>query len=72
MDYQPSIPTPVRDAVYISGLILGAATVLAAGIIGVWFPDLKDQVDATGVYVSGFVTVIVGGLGTIYRPGAQP
>lgn len=70
-DYQPAVPVKVRDAVYIGGLIAGAAVGLAAGIVAIWFPSYSEQVNATGIVLTTFITTIVGGLGTVYRPGAQ-
>ncbi len=61
----------MRDGIYIGGVIAGALTGLIVTIVAVWFPAYSDQANATGVAVSTFIAVIVGGLGTIYRPGAQ-
>jgi hypothetical protein len=72
MDSQnPSIPVKVRDAVYIGGLIAGALIGATAGVVAIWFPDISDQVNATAIVLSSGITVIVGGLGTAYRPGAR-
>jgi LytS/YehU family sensor histidine kinase len=70
-DYQPSIPPKVRDAVYIGGLVAGALVGLVAAVVAVWAPDYSEQVNATAVAVSTFIALVVGGLGTVYRPGAQ-
>jgi hypothetical protein len=70
-DYSPTIPPKVRDAVYITGLIVSALVLLVVGLVGIWFPDFKDQTSESGVVITSFVALIVSGLGTAYRPGAQ-
>ena len=69
--YKPTIPPKVRDAVYIGGLIVGGLTGLAVTLVAVWLPEYSEQANGTGVAVTTFVALIVGGLGTAYRPGAQ-
>lgn len=71
MPDQPTIPPKVRDAVYIGGLIIAALVLLVVGLVGVWLPEYKDQASQTGVVINSFVALLVSGLGTIYRPGAQ-
>lgn len=68
---QPTIPPKVRDAVYIGGLIVSGLVALVVGIVGIWLPELQEQVSQTGVVVAAFVALIVSGLGTAYRPGVQ-
>jgi hypothetical protein len=71
MDPNPGVPVKVRDAIYIGGLVAGAVIGAVAGVVAIWFPDISEQVNATAVVLSTGIAVIVGGLGTAYRPGAQ-
>ena len=70
-DTTPAVPVKVRDAIYIGGLVAGAVTGAVAGVVAIWFPDISEQMNATAVVLSTGIAVIVGGLGTAYRPGAQ-
>lgn len=71
MDYKPTIPPKVRDAVYIGGLITAPAVGLIAAIVAIWLPAYSEPVNATAIAVGSFVATIVAGVGTVYRPGAQ-
>jgi hypothetical protein len=70
-DYQPTVPARVRDGVYWATLGTAAASALAAGIAGIWFPDIAAQVVATGGVATTVMGIIGGGVGVVYRPGAQ-
>lgn len=68
--YKPTVPEPVRDAVYWTTLATAAASALASGVAGIWFPDLAGQVLATGGVLTTVMGIIGGGVGVVYRPGA--
>lgn len=69
--YQPTVPVTVRDAVYWITLGTAAASALASGVAGIWFPDIAGQVLATGGVATTVMGIIGGGVGVVYRPGAQ-
>lgn len=69
--YEPTVPKRVRDAVYWLTLGTAAASTLASGIAGIWFLDIAPQVLATGGVFTGVMGIIGGGVGVVYRPGAQ-
>lgn len=71
LDYTPAVPARVRDAVYWTTLATAAASALASGVAGIWFPDIAAQVLATGGVVTTVMGIIGGGVGVVYRPGAQ-
>lgn len=68
--YQPSVPVSVRDGVYWITLGTAAASALASGVAGIWFPDIAGQVLATGGVATTVMGIIGGGVGVVYRPGA--
>ncbi|MBN9207287.1 MAG: hypothetical protein J0H96_01325 [Microbacterium ginsengisoli] len=70
-DYQPTVPTRVRDVAYIGGLVITAAVGLASAVVGIWAPEYGDRAAQTGVAILTATGIIVSGLGVIYRPGAQ-
>lgn len=69
--YRPQVSPRVRDAVYWATLGAAAASALASGIAGIWFPGVAPEVLATGGVVTTVMGIIGGGVGVIYRPGAQ-
>ena len=72
LEYQPTVPATVRDAVYWITLATAAASALASGVAGIWFTDIAGQVLATGGVATTVMGIIGGGVGVVYRPGAQP
>lgn len=70
-DYQPQVPASVRDGVYWTTLGTAAASALASGIAGIWFPDVAAQVLATGGVATTVMGIIGGGIGVVYRPGGN-
>lgn len=68
--YEPQVPVSVRDGVYWTTLATAAASALASGIAGIWFPDIAGQVLATGGVATTVMGIIGGGVGVVYRPGA--
>lgn len=68
--YRPSVPVSVRDRVYWITLGTAAASALASGVAGIWFPDIAGQVLATGGVATTVMGIIGGGVGVVYRPGA--
>lgn len=71
VDYNPTVPVGVRDGVYWVTLGTAAASALASGIAGIWFPEIAAQVLATGGVATTVMGIIGGGVGVVYRPGAQ-
>lgn len=69
--YEPTVPVTVRDGVYWVTLATAAASALASGIAGIWFPDIAGQVLATGGVATTVMGIIGGGVGVVYRPGMQ-
>lgn len=69
--YRPQVPVGVRDGVYWTTLATAAASALASGIAGIWFPDIAGQVLATGGVATTVMGIIGGGVGVVYRPGAN-
>lgn len=69
--YKPKVPVVVRDVAYWVTLGAAAASALATGLAGIWWPDIAPQVLATGGVVTTVTGIIGGGVGVIYRPGAQ-
>lgn len=69
--YRPEVPKGVRDAVYWATLGVAAASLMASGLAGIWTPDIAPQVLATTGVATGVMGIIGGGVGVIYRPGAQ-
>lgn len=69
--YRPHVPKRLRDAVYWATLGIAAVSLLASGLAGIWTPDIAPQVLATTGVVTGVMGVIGGGVGVVYRPGAQ-
>ena len=70
-DYRPAVPVHVRDGVYWITLGAAAASALASGVAGIWFPDIAGQVLATGGVLTTVMGIIGGGVGVVYRPGAD-
>lgn len=71
MDYQPTIPSKVRDVAYIAGLIVTAVVGLAVTVVSVVVPDVQAQAAQIGTATLTATGIIVSGLGVVYRPGAQ-
>lgn len=69
--YHPTVPKKVRDAVYWATLGTASVAALASGIAGIWFPEVAPQVLATGGVATTVMGIIGGGVGVVYRPGAQ-
>lgn len=67
--YQPDVSERTRGVVYFATMATAAASALASGIAGIWFPDIAAQVLATGGVATTVMGIIGGGLGVIYRPG---
>lgn len=70
-DYKPTVPPKVRDAVYWTTLGTAALSALASGIAAIWYPEYAQQVLATGGVLTTVTGIIGGGVGVVYRPGAQ-
>ncbi|MGB3375320.1 MAG: hypothetical protein WBA87_09290 [Microbacterium sp.] len=69
--YRPDVSERTRGVVYFTTLATAAASALASGIAGIWFPDIAAQVLATGGVATTVMGIIGGGVGVIYRPAAQ-
>jgi hypothetical protein len=66
--YRPEVSPAVRAGVYWATLATAAASALASGIAGIWFPDIAPEVLATGGVAATVMGIIGGGVGVIYRP----
>ena len=70
-DYKPTISRRVRDIAYFITLGVAATNALVVGVAVIWLPDLAANIAATGGVVTTVMGIIGGGLGVVYRPGAQ-
>lgn len=70
-EYQPTISPKTRDAVYITGLVVTAATGLGTVVTGVLFPEVRAQAAEIAAGILTATGIIVSGLGVAYRPGAR-
>ncbi len=68
---RPEVPKRVRDAVYWATLGIAAASLLVSGLTSIWLPGIAPEVLASTGVVTGVMGVVGGGVGVIYRPGAQ-
>ena len=65
----PAVPPRVRSVVYYAGLIIGALTLAASGLAGIWLdPELAERVASSAGVISGVGAFVAGGLGVAYRP----
>lgn len=70
-EYRPEVPKRVRDGVYWATLGVAAAAMLVSGVTGIWFPEIAPEVLATTGVATGVMGIIGGGVGVVYRPGAD-
>lgn len=69
----PAVPPRVRSVVYYAGLIIGALTLAASGLAGIWLdPELAERVASSAGVISGVGAFVAGGLGVAYRPTTNP
>ena len=68
---RPHVPARVRDGVYWATLGTAAASLLVSGFTSIWLPAIAPEVLASGGVVASVMAIIGGGVGVIYRPGAQ-
>ena len=68
---RPEVPKRVRDGVYWATLGIAAASLLVSGLASIWLPGIAPEVLASTGVVTGVMGVVGGGVGVIYRPGAQ-
>ena len=69
----PAVPAHIRTAAYYVGLVLGALTLAASGLAGIWLdPELAERVASSAGVISGVGAFIAGGLGVAYRPTTNP
>ena len=55
MEYQPTIPPKVRDAIYITAFIATPTIGLVAAVVAIWFPAYSEPVNATAVALGAFI-----------------
>jgi hypothetical protein len=71
IEYKPNVPDKVRDVAYWLTLGIAAAGALASGVTAIWTPELAGDVAATAGVLTSVMGIIGGGIGVIYRPGAN-
>lgn len=64
------IPHRLRAWVYPAGVVVGLVTWLVAEVAIIWLPDYAEQIFQTSNRILVVVTLVTGGMGTAYRPGA--
>lgn len=69
--YQPAVPAPVRTVVYVVGLIIGFASILAIGLGAILWPEQAATIAASAGVVGTAVGWLASALGVVYRPTAQ-
>ena len=70
MTYQPAIPPAVRTAVYVLGLVVGFLSILAIGLVAIFWPDVAAQATAATGVVGTATGFLASALGVVYRPTA--
>ena len=69
----PAVPARVRTVTYYIGLAIGALTLAASGLAGIWLdPELAERVASSAGVISGVSAFVAGGLGVAYRPTRNP
>ena len=63
------IPQKARVALYVSAVALAVVALAAQRVVAIWWPEGQQQVDATVAEIIPWALVVIGGLGTAYRPG---
>lgn len=62
------IPRTWRTALYIGAVAIAVAALAAQRIVAIWWPEYRDQVDATVAEILPWVLFVIGILGAAYRP----
>lgn len=68
--YQPAIPPAVRTFVYVLGLVVGFLSILAIGLVAIFWPDVATQATAAAGVTGTAVGFLASALGVVYRPTA--
>lgn len=63
-----AVSKETRTKLYISGVGAGFGITVIAGILGIWVPDIREQVAATATVLNGGLLTALGALGVAYRP----
>lgn len=63
------IPQKARVTLYVVAVGLALVALAAQRVVVIWWPDGRDQVDATVAEIMPWVLFVIGLLGTAYRPG---
>lgn len=68
------VPAKVRTVLYAAALVVALLALAAQWAVGIWWPELDGRVDQTTAGVLAAALLVVGALGTAYRPtrGALP
>ena len=62
------IPRKLRTALYVAAVVVGALALAAQRLVPIWLPELDTRVDATCADVTAGALLLLGVLGTAYRP----
>lgn len=65
------IPQRMRFVLYILAVCLAVAALAAQRVVAIWWPEYREQVDATVAEILPWVLFVIGVLGTAYTP-TQP
>lgn len=65
------IPQRMRFVLYILAVCLAVAALAAQRVVAIWWPEYREQVDATVAETLPWVLFVIGVLGTAYTP-TQP
>lgn len=63
------IPQRARVVLYVGSVGLAVCALAAQRVVGIWWPEYRDQVDSTVAEILPWVLFVIGVLGTAYRPG---
>lgn len=74
MTDQPTTPTPdtvparVRTVVYYAALAMSALVLLGQGLGVIFWPEVADEIQASGGVITSVVLLVTSGLGVAYAP----
>jgi hypothetical protein len=62
------VPAKVRTGLYAAALVVALLALAAQWLVPIWWPELDARVDQTTAGVLAGALLVVGALGTAYRP----
>lgn len=63
------IPQRARVTLYVAAVGLAVVALAAQRVVAIWWPEGREQVDATAAEILPWALFVIGLLGTAYRPG---